>query len=78
MTNNKTTLPCKEHSGICVNIKTLKDECHNLWEKANENREAISTMKNWLIATLTSSILSLLGVLIILLIQLAKASGGTP
>jgi hypothetical protein len=75
---NQQTLPCREHSGVCVNIANLKQETIDLWEKVNENRRTISTMKNWLIATLTSSVLSLIGVLIILLIQLAKATGKSP
>ena len=73
---DKKHLICKEHSGFKSDIAHVVKETEEQWTKINENRKAISIMKNWLIATLTSSLLSLLGVLIILLIHLARSGGG--
>jgi len=68
MSDNQSCKECRAHSGIYREIKHI--------EKANEDqRKEINTMKKWLIGILTSSILTLIGTVVMLV---AKAAGKSP
>jgi len=69
--NNESCKDCRAHSGIKVDIENLKkvNECQ--WTEINE-------MKKWLIGTLTSSLISLLGIVVLLLINLFRVTGKSP
>ncbi len=51
---------CREHSGVCGNIYHLTISDKEQWVEIN-------AMKKWLIATLTSSVFTLLGIIVMLL-----------
>ncbi|MCK4814576.1 hypothetical protein KA005_02305 [bacterium] len=52
-------LICPEHSGFCAKIESLEDNVSKLWDKWD-------TMQKMLIGTLISTMLSLIGVVVIL------------
>jgi len=56
---------CLAHSGFYKELVHLKDSDKQQWTEING-------MKKWLIATLTSSIISAAGIILILLINLSK------
>ena len=56
MAENGSCKDCRAHSGIAKDILHLQKE-------SDSQQEEINSMKRWLIATLTTSILSLLGIL---------------
>ncbi|MBW2363562.1 MAG: hypothetical protein JRF25_00525 [Deltaproteobacteria bacterium] len=62
---NGSCKDCRAHSGIVHDIFHLQETTKN------QQRE-IDGMKRWLIATLTSSVFSLVGVLVLLAIAYAK------
>lgn len=57
---------CKQHSGFKARIENCERDNEIQWKEIN-------SMKKWLIATLTSSIFSLLGIIAMLL----KLKGGS-
>jgi len=57
---------CKDHSGCISDISHLQSSDSLQWREIN-------SMKKWLIATLTSSIFSLIGIVVMLLL---KVNGG--
>jgi len=46
---------CKEHSGCMARLDKIEQDDKSQWKE-------IGTMRKWLIATLTSSVFSLLGI----------------
>ena len=58
MANGNDT--CKDHSGCLRDIKHLQNENIDQWK-------AINGLRNWLIATLTTSTFSLLGIIVMLM-----------
>lgn len=56
---------CKEHSGMCEAVSTLKDNVDSLWTKWNK-------MQTLLVSTLATAILSLVGVISTLIVMLLK------
>jgi len=64
---NESCKDCRAHSGVCKDIKHL--------EKGNEDQwKEINAMKNWLIGTLASSVLSLIGIVVMLFLKLTGKS----
>lgn len=61
---------CKEHSGIVARVQEVERQNSLQWEEIN-------TMKRYVVATLTSSIIAGIGVVVMLIIQFVKMSGGT-
>jgi len=51
---------CKAHSGFEARIENCEKDNETQWKEIN-------SMKKWLIGTLTSSVLTLLGIIIVLL-----------
>jgi len=65
---NGSCKDCRAHSGIVHDISHLQKDTVNQQKEIND-------MKRWLLATLTSSIFSLVGVLVLLAIAYAKTLG---
>jgi len=59
---------CKAHSGINQRVKQVEKDTDSQWKEIN-------SMKKWLIGILTSSILTLIGTIVMLV---AKATGKSP
>ena len=64
--DNESCKDCRACSGLKSNIKHLEESDKDQWLEIN-------TMKKWLIGTLTTSFISMVGVLVLLLLKLAKA-----
>lgn len=62
MTNDKGCDYCRAHSGVCADINHLEDSDEKQWKEIN-------AMKGWLIATLTSSVFTLIGIVVMLFIK---------
>ena len=65
---NGSCKDCREHTGIIKDIGHLQKE-------SDAQQEEIDGMKRWLIATLTTSIISLLGIIATLAISWARTAG---
>jgi hypothetical protein len=63
MDDNTAYEDCKAHGRLDQRVKHIEEDNKIQWVEINN-------MKKWLIGTLTSSILSLMGVIIILLISI--------
>ena len=63
--DNGSCKDCKAHSGVGRDILHLQKE-------TDAQQREINDMKKWLIGTLTTSILSLIGILVMLVIAYAK------
>jgi len=64
---NNSCKDCRAHSGI------IKDILH-LQETERDQQKEINDMKRWLIATLTTSVLSLVGILAMLAINYVRVA----
>ena len=62
MAENNSCKDCRAHSGTIADIGHLQDSDTLQWKEINN-------MKKWLIATLTSSIFSLIGIVVMLLMK---------
>ena len=56
---------CKAHSGCVTDIKHLQRESADQWREINK-------MRNWLISTLTASLLTLIGVAVNIILFLSR------
>jgi len=54
---------CKEHSGCMARLDNIEKDDVAQWKEIN-------TMKKWLLATLTTSVFSLLGIIVLLISKL--------
>jgi len=65
MDGNGSCKDCRAHSGIVHDISHLQKD-------TEDQQGEINGMKKWLIGTLTTSVLSLIGILAMLVIAYAK------
>lgn len=61
---------CTQHSGIVVKLDNQDHRIETIEKCTEDLKKKVDSMKNWLIATLTTMIITLLGVLINILISL--------
>ena len=59
MSGNNSCKDCRAHSGVKNDITHLQDTNKEQWLEIN-------SMKKWLIATLTSSVFTLIGIIVII------------
>lgn len=65
MIANSACDDCKAHGAFRVRIEHVEATCKEQWEEING-------MKKFMMATLASSVISLLGIVLLLIIQLAR------
>ena len=63
---------CFEHSGIEARIQTLDESDDDQWKVINKAHERIDSMKNWVIAGMSSLVLQLILWLITLILVYLK------
>jgi len=71
MSENKACDDCKAHGAMKVRVGYAEEDNKNQWKEINE-------MKRFVRTSLVSSILSLLGIIVLLVIQLFRAYGKVP